>query len=706
MTELITNGQILISTNSTTPSSEPVVVVNTSTPSIEATVSSTSTSTSSSSHPRRRKKPMGWARGDIHNSSNFMKSSPVISSAPSFIPPKDELPLKIGSLLWLEQVGQCIFMEYGDDIIIVDCGLEFAGGETLGADYIIPDISYLQANKHKIKWVVITHGHLDHIGWLRHVLPELDFPMMYTTPLALGLIKKSFDDQRMIPHIKYQIVNPDIDLIKLGCFTIEFVRVNHNIPETMALSIQTPKGIIFNSADFKIDHTPAIDRPADLGKIARIWLEWVKLYIGDSLWCDHKGRSQSEKGIWENLDGIIKNAEGRLLIAMFATNVGRIIQTIESAIRHNKVVFLTGRSMINNVDICEELGYIKVPKWYIRDLKLSGNDINNLPANRVVILSTGAQWEEFSALWRLSRGEHAQLQLVKGDTILISARAIPWNEKWMSDMINDLIVRDINLITNDDMDVHASGHGYEEDHKLMLWLLKPQFFLPYFMPAKERYAHRKIAMEMGMSEHDILMPVHTGAIIEVYNEWVRLSDHPLKLDTILIDGKWIGSVEGEFVMKARKTMSENGTLTFVLKVDTLTRALVGKTQIESRGFVYSGELQQVHNEVIKLIEKRYQERIGKVKDLRSLLKDIKSELELYLLKILDRVPMIIPMFVTVGDTLPVPTLSKKDESSDWTASVVDQQPTTQSDSPSLSSSIEPSSNEIPSSIDALSSVIG
>ena len=567
------------------------------------------------------------------------------SKSDSWIIKDGEQPVRIWSLLGLEQVGQCIFIEYKDDIILIDAGLEFCAWEMMWADYIIPDISYIKKNRKKLRGIVITHGHLDHIGALRDILPSLDFPMIYTTPLTLGIIKKSFEDQKLIPKIKCKIVDPDVDIIKLWCFTIEFVRVNHNIPETLALAIQTPKWLIFNSADFKIDHTPAIDKPADLGKIARIGNEGVRFYIGDSLWSNRKWRSISEKVIWENLDTIIKQAEGRLIIATFASNVGRIIQIIHSAMKYDKVVFLSGRSMINNVEICQNLDYIPNLKGRVRKLD---RDVENMPDHRSIVLATGAQGEEFSALARISRWEHPDLKLHKGDTVLVSSSTIPGNELDMEKMLNDLIVQDIKLITKDDMDVHASGHGFEEDHKLMLTLLKPGYFMPYYTNAVMRYAHRKLGIEMGISESNIMMPIHNGEIVEMYDNGIRLADKKLKLDTILIDGKGIGHLSGEYVMKARNIMGHNGIVALIFKIDSKTKEIVGNIQIESRWFVYSSEVKKIHTNIIDFVTHEYKKKLTRLKDVKTILKGIKEDLTWYIEKILDRVPLVIPMFVYIN----------------------------------------------------------
>lgn len=558
---------------------------------------------------------------------------------------KGEMPVKIWSLMGLEQVGQCMYIEYDKDIVLIDAGMEFAANEQLWADYIIPDISYIKKNKHKLRGIVITHGHLDHVWGLRHILPDLGFPTIYTTPLTLGIIKKTFDDPKEAAKIKYKIIDPNMDIVKLGVFTFEFVSVNHNIPESMALSIHTPKGLIFNSGDFKVDHTPAIDKPADLNKIARIWMEGVKLYIWDSLWTRKAGWSISEKTIAKNLDDLIKNTKGRIFMATFASNIGRIIQVINSAIKYNRVIFLSWRSMVNNVEICQELWYINVPQGYIRKLD---DQVNTLPDERVLVLSTWAQGEEFASLTRIAKNEHPIVKLKKGDTILMSATAIPGNESSVKHMIDDLVTKEVNLITNDDMDIHASWHGNIEDHKLFISLLKPEFFLPYFMPAAERYDHKKIGLDMGIAETRILMPHNNGHIIEMYDNVVMVSDGKIKLDTILVDGKGQGHLSGEYVIKARGIMAESGVVSLIFKIDTKTRELIGNIQIESRWFVYSSEVKSIHTQIVDFARAKYNENVKRRMDIKDNLKIIKDDLGEFITKIIGRVPMIMPMYVYIN----------------------------------------------------------
>lgn len=596
------------------------------------------------------------------NSNAFIRNKNVperkVIDDPRKLIKKDEIPVKIWSLLWLEQVGQCLFIEYKNDIIIVDVGMEFAAAEELGADYIIPDISYLKKNKSKIRGILITHGHLDHIGWLKDVIEDLGYPTVYTTPLSLWIIKKTFTDNKKAANLKYKIIDPDMDLVKLWCFTIEFVRVNHNIPESMALAIHTPKGIIFDSWDFKIDHTPSIDRPTDLAKIARIGTEWVKLYIGDSLWSQNTWWAKSEKIIGETLDAQMKNIKWRTLIATFASNVWRVIQIVNSAIKYDKVVFLSWRSLINNVAICQELWYIDVPKNMIRKLD---EDINTMPDERVVILCTWAQGEEFAALTRMSRDEHPQIKLKKGDTILMSSSTIPGNELAINKMQNDLLSQDVELITNNEMDIHTSWHGYAEDHKLFLSLLKPEYFMPFFDDMTHRYAHKKLGLDLGIPEENIIMPLENWSIIELYDDISLIGDKKIKLDTIMIDGKWQGHMSWEYVIKARHIMAQNWIVSLIFKIDTKTKELVGNIQIESRGFVYSSEVKEIHTQIVEFARAKYNDNVKKHMDIKNNLKQIKEDLWEYITKIIGRVPMIMPMFVYINRDPQNPDQVKEEE---------------------------------------------
>ncbi len=560
---------------------------------------------------------------------------------------KKEIPVKIAALGGLEEVGKnMMFIEYRSDIIIIDAGMLMPGYEMLGIDYIIPDVSYLKARKHKIRGLLITHGHLDHIWAIKHILPELDYPPIYTTPLAAGLIKKLMEWFVDPEKVTFNMVNPDVDILKLGVFTIEFFRVNHSIPEAMGMAIHTPKWLVVHTGDFKIDFTPAVDLPADLAKIARTGSEGVKLLFADSTNATKPGRTPSEKQIWESLEKIIKEVNGRLIIATFSSLVGRIKQIIDYAVKYNKVVFLSGRSMINNVEVAKELGYIKVPAGTIRQLN---SDVEAMPDDRVVILTTWSQGEEFSALARIARGEHPQIKVREGDKILLSASPIAGNERSVHDMINALIRKWAEVFTNKELDLHVSGHGYQDDLKLMLSLVRPEYFIPVHGEIYMRNAHKKLAQELGIPEENIFLP-DNGQFIELYSDKIEISPKKIKLDTVMIDGLGIGHLSGEYVMKAREIMSEDGVVSLIFKVDSVTKELVGNLQIESRGFVYSSEVKKIHTNIVEFTKKRYQKYLKQdpSKPVKEILKQIKEDLNDYLTKTVGRTPMLILSFVYIN----------------------------------------------------------
>lgn len=563
-----------------------------------------------------------------------------------FTPKAWEVPVKLWFLWGLEQVGENMsFLEYKDDILVIDAGLVFPGGDVFGVDYIIPDISYLALRKEKIKGIILTHGHLDHIGALKHVLPNLGFPTIYGSNLTIAMVKKAFEEAKLIKELKYKVINPDMDILKFGgAFTVEAFRVNHNIPESFWYAIQTPKGLIVTCGDYKVDFSPAIDKPADVWKIARIGQEGVRLMLGESTNAMKPGHTMSERIIGQNLDTLIKKAPGRLIIATFASNIGRIIQIIDAAVKYDKVIFVSWRSMVNNIEIVKQLGYINVPTGYVRKLS---EDINNMPDERVIVLCTGAQGEEFAALTRISRGEDKNITLKPGDQILMSATPIPGNEKAVFSMMNDFVRHGIEVITNADLDVHASGHAQQEDIKVMTALLKPEYVLPIHGEPIQRHANKQLVMGMNIPKDKVIM-VDNGDLVELYDDGIKVSDKPLKLDTVMVDGLGMGHLSGEYVVKARKIMSEDGVLALIFKVDTKTKELVGNVQIESRGFVYSSEVQTIHTDIVEFVRKKYYAHLKETNDVKMILKLIKDELGGFIEKNIGRVPMLMPMFVYIN----------------------------------------------------------
>jgi len=429
------------------------------------------------------------------------------------------------------------------------------------------------------------------------------------------------DDKNNKQH-KYKIIDPDIDIFKLGVFTVEIFRVNHSIPESMGFAIHSPKGLITTSGDYKIDYTPSIDRPADMGKISRIGQEGVRVFMGESTNATKPGHSISEKIIGQNLDGVIRDCKERIIVSTFSSNIGRIMQLIESAVRYNKVVFLAGRSMITNVKLCQELGYIRVPEQMIRPI---GPDIEQMPDERVMVICTGSQGEEFSALVRMATNTYKDFNLKPKDVILLSSHTIPGNEKPVIDMINALIKLGVEIVDDGDLDVHSSGHGYQEDIKTMMAMFKPEYYAPIHGELFMRHANKKIALAMGIPDENILMP-DNGQVIELYDNIVMTSDKKIKLDTVMIDGKGQGHMSGEYVMKARDIMAEDGVIALIFKVDTKTKELVGNIQIESRGFVYSSEVKSIHTQIVEFARAKYNDHHKKGMDIKDNLRQIKEEL--------------------------------------------------------------------------------
>lgn len=556
-----------------------------------------------------------------------------------------EKPLKVIPLWWMEQVWENMtILEYEDDIIIIDAWMLMPWWEVFWVDYIIPDITYLKPKKSKIRWIIITHGHLDHIWALKHILADLNYPKVYATNLAAWIIKKTLEWTPVLKEISIEIVNPDVNILSLWCFTVEFFRVNHSIPEAMWLSINTPKWLLVTTWDFKIDYTPAVDKVADLAKIARIWQEWVKLFFSDSTNALKPWSPPSEKQIWESLWSVIEHSKSRLIIATYSSLIWRLSQIVDYAVKFNKIVFLSWRSLINNMEIAKELWYIKAPQWIVRKIS---DDVDVLPDDRVIILTTWSQWEEFSALTRIAKWEHQQIKLRPWDRVLLSAVPIPWNEMAVVSMINDLIRRWADVVTNKDMDIHVSWHAGQADLKMMLSLVKPDYFMPIHWELYMRHAHKNLAMELWMPSEKVFLSDNWN-ILEVYDNWVLMSPKRLKLDTVMIDGLGIWNMSWEYVMKARRIMSEDWMITLIFKVDSKNKSLVWNIQIESRWFVYSQEVKKVHTNIVEYVKKRYYHYLDKKDTVKDILKILKEELSEHLTKTIWRVPMIIPMFVYIN----------------------------------------------------------
>jgi len=538
--------------------------------------------------------------------------------------------------------------QYKDDIILIDCWIQFPESNMLWAKYSIPDISFLIPYKDKIKAMIITHGHLDHIWALKHVLPVLWMPTIYGTKLTIWFIKKNLEENNLLTWATLVEIDQDKEeIIRIWAFNVEFFRENHSIPDSTWVYIETPSLKVVHTWDFKIDFTPAVDKPADLARIWRIWARWVDILMSDSTNSTKKWFTKSEKEIWISLDHLIeKNVKWRMIIATFSSLIWRIQQIIEACERHDKYIFLSGRSMVENIKIAKELWFIKAKASTIK--KMTSKSTQWIPENKQVIITTWSQWEEFSALYRMAEWTHQSLEIIPWDTIILSSTPIPWNERSVVDIINKLIKLWANVITNDDLDIHASGHAAQEEQKIMLNLIKPKFFMPIHWELFMRVAHKNTAVELWIEEKNTIL-TDNWDIID-FGPWWKLfrSNIKVPLQEIIVDGHGIW-IAGSHVIKAREKMMNSWVLVVIYKVDSKTKAIVGHIKVETRWLVYLEEVRDIHRMIIKKAKSVFENTVKDVPEIeeKDLIKIIKTDLETFLLQKIDRSPMVIPIVIEI-----------------------------------------------------------
>ena len=540
-------------------------------------------------------------------------------------------------------------VQYADDILIVDCGVQFADADMYGVNYSIPDVSFLTKYKDNIKWMLLTHAHLDHIGSLKHILPALGMPVVYGTKLTVGLAKKAISEAGLLPHTTFIEIDAwSRDKFKVGQFDVEFFKVNHSIPDCAGIYIESPGGAKFvHTGDFKIDFTPAIDEPADLSRIGEIGSRGITMLMSDSTGSVRKGFSKSEKDVGEALEEIVKHHhKGRLIIAAFSSWISRVQQLVDICDKYDKTIFLSGRSMVENVQIAKDLGYLKIKPGIMK--KMTPKSTQGIPPHKQVIITTGSQGEEFSALSRMSEWRHPSIEIVKEDTVVFSSSTVPGNEKSVIGIINKLIKLGAKVITKDDKEVHTGGHAFQEEQKIMIQLVKPKYFMPVFGDLYFRTVHKDTALSVGMKEENCLL-IDNGAIVDFApNGNIFRSRIKAPIQEIIIDGNGMGTA-GSHVIKAREKMMNSGTLVIVYKIDKKTKAILGHIKLETRGLVYLDEVRPIHRMIIKKSRDIYENTIKDVPDMeeKDLIKIIRTDLEKFLLQKLDREPMIIPMIMEV-----------------------------------------------------------
>ena len=540
----------------------------------------------------------------------------------------------------LGEVGKnMMVVEYGDDIIIIDAGVMFPDEEMFGVDLVIPDTSYLNDKKDRIRGILITHGHEDHIGSLSYVLPMLDFPPVYATRLTQGLINVKLKERRLLDKASVTAVTP-ADRVKLGECEAEFFRVNHSIPDAVGVVIHTPIGSVVHTGDYKFDYTPTSGRPADLGSIGRIGNEGVLLMMGDSTRVESAGFTPSESVINDSFDKLFANAPGRILIATFASLLSRVQLVIDTAVRYERQVALVGRSMVNNVQMAIELGYLNVPKATL----IRAEDINKFPPERVVLICTGSQGEPTSALTRIANQDHRLVRIQSGDTVILSATPVPGNEKMVNRTINNLFKQGAEVFYQGIATVHVSGHAAQEELKLMLAMVHPKFFMPIHGEYRQLVLHAKLAHSMGIPADHIIV-AEDGDVVEVTPEGVKVVNHT-PCGNVFVDGLGVGDV-GQVVMRDRQVLAQDGILLAVLTVDKETGQPLAGPDIISRGFVYMRDAEELLESARERILESFIGLNGHSSDWSFVKDKIKHTLSEFLYEKTHRRPMILPVVMEV-----------------------------------------------------------
>ncbi len=550
-----------------------------------------------------------------------------------------EKVLSIIPLGGVEEIGlNSTVIEYGEDMILIDAGLMFPEEDMLGVDFVIPDFSYILDNKDKVRGIVITHGHEDHTGGLPFLLRDLDVPI-YGTPLTLGLIKEKLKEYHL-ENIRLIPVRPR-DIICLGPFEIEFVRVTHSIVDGVGLGIKTPLGRIVHTGDFKLDPTPVDGQLMDFHRFSEYGEEGTLLLLSDSTNAERGGFTFSEKEVRRAFEDIFSKSTGRIIIATFATNIHRIQQAVDVAVMFGRKVILCGRSIVNNSQIALDLGYLKIP----RDTWLRLEELNTLRDEEVVIITTGSQGEPMSVLSRIATGEHKTIKIKEGDTVILSAKIIPGNERSIGKIINHLCRRGANVIYEKVSEIHVSGHASKEELKLMLNMIRPRYFMPVHGEYRHLAFHAQLAEKVGIPRENIFI-LENGDILEITEEGAR-KNGKVNSGMVFIDGRGVGGVE-DVVLRDRRRLAHDGIVLVMLAVEKLTGTIVSGPEIISRGFIFEDASPEVIGEVKRIVSDALKEMDRELITDSALLKDrLRSVLKRYLRNTMQRRPMIMPVIVEV-----------------------------------------------------------
>ena len=558
------------------------------------------------------------------------------------MPKQEKSKLRVIPLGGLNEIGKNLtVLEYANDILIVDCGLGFPDEDMPGIDLVIPDISYLEANREKIRGIVLTHGHEDHIGAIPYILRQIN-PPIYGTRLTLGIIQNKLSEHALPCTPSLNQVNAG-ETVRLGSFAVEFIHVNHSIADACCLSITTPVGVVVHSGDFKLDVTPIDGDMMNITRLGEIGRKGVLLFMCESTNAERAGHTPSEKKVGKSLDNIFSaNADKRIVIATFSSNVHRVQQIINVSARHGRKVAITGRSMLNIIGAAVELGYMSVPDGVLIDI----NEIKRYKPEQLTLITTGSQGEPMSALYRMAFSDHSQVTLGQNDLVVLSSSAIPGNEKLVGRIINELTKNGVSVLHDAVVEVHVSGHACQEELKLLQALLKPKYFMPIHGEYRHLAANRELALDMGMDPRNIFIS-DIGKVLELDRRNAKFVG-TVPAGKILVDGYGVGDV-GNIVLRDRRHLSQDGLIVVVASVDTEVRLLLSGPDIVSRGFVYVRESEELMENARKIVLRAIEDELecdGFV-DRMQLKNRVRDDLAKFLYAQTKRKPMILPIIMNL-----------------------------------------------------------
>lgn len=549
--------------------------------------------------------------------------------------------LKIFSLGGLNEIGKNMYVyEYAGEIIVVDCGVAFPDDDMLGIDLVIPDITYLKKHKNRIRAIIITHGHEDHIGALPYVLKEINVPI-YATKLTAGIIDKKLEEHNLLSKVKMKIAAPG-DRLKIGSFEVEMINVNHSIADAVALAIKTPLGTVIHTGDYKLDITPILGEMMDIARLGELGKEGVLALLGESTNIERPGYTLSESTVGDTFEDLFKDCNQRIIVTTFASNIHRVQQIIHAAAKYGRKVAISGRSMENVLEVANNLGYLDIPNNVLVDL----NTINKHPKNKTCIITTGSQGEAMSGLYRIAFSAHKKIEITPNDRVIISASPIPGNEKAISNVINELYRKGAEVIYEKLADVHVSGHACQEEIKLMLALTKPKYVIPIHGEHRHLKAHENLAIKMGVKPKNVFV-CDIGRVVEFTEKGAKLGA-TVPSGKVLIDGTGVGDV-GTVVLRDRKHLAQDGIITVVVALSSETGKVVSGPDIVSRGFIYVREAEDLMEELRILSAEVIETCLSNKRhsDWATIKNVLKSRMSDFLYQKTKRSPMILPIIIEV-----------------------------------------------------------